>query len=288
MDLATVTLEHRFIIGRRRSRPVINLCAGAAVAAMIEQKNIELSCVHEWHITESLSTVYARHPSSRNLYGHICTKTIAVLHGVIQVSWTARYQTLPGQSDLKVADGIIKLFTDFPRVPLISKQTKQTEAIYCVNDTKSAILLADSQVVDCYHKCCARGRPIIVEWERDARHSAGLSLVRNNAADSGQKIDLREWLNLVSRVTTGHVDVVSSKSPDSLCGRMTSTEGAQLRNLSHPDGPEPPGFNGDLRPWPGHQSNSWRPSDAVPSTRRSPLGDVSFPAVVGSGAMSSA
>ncbi|GBP31375.1 hypothetical protein EVAR_13495_1 [Eumeta japonica] len=24
-------------------------------------------------------------------------------------------------------------------------------------------------------KCCARGRPIIVEWERDARHSAGLS-----------------------------------------------------------------------------------------------------------------
>ncbi|GBP06354.1 hypothetical protein EVAR_4515_1 [Eumeta japonica] len=28
--------------------------------------------------------------------------------------------------------------------------------------------------------CCARGRPIIVEWERDARHSAGLSLVRDN------------------------------------------------------------------------------------------------------------
>ncbi|GBP12004.1 hypothetical protein EVAR_5849_1 [Eumeta japonica] len=28
-------------------------------------------------------------------------------------------------------------------------------------------------------ECCARGRPIIVEWERDARHSAGLSLVRN-------------------------------------------------------------------------------------------------------------
>ncbi|GBP47970.1 hypothetical protein EVAR_40394_1 [Eumeta japonica] len=23
------------------------------------------------------------------------------------------------------------------------------------------------------HECCARGRPIIVEWERDARHSAG-------------------------------------------------------------------------------------------------------------------
>ncbi|GBP18007.1 hypothetical protein EVAR_16952_1 [Eumeta japonica] len=28
------------------------------------------------------------------------------------------------------------------------------------------------------YPCCARGRPIIVEWERDARHSAGLSLVR--------------------------------------------------------------------------------------------------------------
>ncbi|GBP91166.1 hypothetical protein EVAR_67276_1 [Eumeta japonica] len=29
-----------------------------------------------------------------------------------------------------------------------------------------------------FSQCCARGRPIIVEWERDARHSAGLSLVR--------------------------------------------------------------------------------------------------------------
>ncbi|GBP19943.1 hypothetical protein EVAR_11333_1 [Eumeta japonica] len=32
------------------------------------------------------------------------------------------------------------------------------------------------------HECCARGRPIIVEWERDARHSAGLSLVRKKPA----------------------------------------------------------------------------------------------------------
>ncbi|GBP64972.1 hypothetical protein EVAR_36592_1 [Eumeta japonica] len=31
-------------------------------------------------------------------------------------------------------------------------------------------------------KKCARGRPIIVEWERDARHSAGLSLVRTHKA----------------------------------------------------------------------------------------------------------
>ncbi|GBP06467.1 Ubiquitin conjugation factor E4 A [Eumeta japonica] len=37
--------------------------------------------------------------------------------------------------------------------------------------------------------CCARGRPIIVEWERDARHSAGLSLVRESGT----------WANLPAR-----------------------------------------------------------------------------------------
>ncbi|GBP90065.1 hypothetical protein EVAR_99711_1 [Eumeta japonica] len=31
-------------------------------------------------------------------------------------------------------------------------------------------------------RSAARGRPIIVEWERDARHSAGLSLVRMNSS----------------------------------------------------------------------------------------------------------
>ncbi|GBP23037.1 hypothetical protein EVAR_15711_1 [Eumeta japonica] len=40
--------------------------------------------------------------------------------------------------------------------------------------------------------CCARGRPIIVEWERDARHSAGLlSLVRQaiiRGSSSEQKL----------------------------------------------------------------------------------------------------
>ncbi|GBP83240.1 hypothetical protein EVAR_52041_1 [Eumeta japonica] len=30
-------------------------------------------------------------------------------------------------------------------------------------------------ISDVAEQCCARGRPIIVEWERDARHSAGLS-----------------------------------------------------------------------------------------------------------------
>ncbi|GBP29243.1 hypothetical protein EVAR_20606_1 [Eumeta japonica] len=34
--------------------------------------------------------------------------------------------------------------------------------------------------------CCARGRPIIVEWERDARHSAGLSLVRSPIPADGE------------------------------------------------------------------------------------------------------
>ncbi|GBP34106.1 hypothetical protein EVAR_28240_1 [Eumeta japonica] len=34
-------------------------------------------------------------------------------------------------------------------------------------------------LLPCCGTCCARGRPIIVEWERDARHSAGLSLVRD-------------------------------------------------------------------------------------------------------------
>ncbi|GBP49699.1 hypothetical protein EVAR_33453_1 [Eumeta japonica] len=36
--------------------------------------------------------------------------------------------------------------------------------------------------------CCARGRPIIVEWERDARHSAGLSLVRCNKIHCYEKL----------------------------------------------------------------------------------------------------
>ncbi|GBP60642.1 hypothetical protein EVAR_88369_1 [Eumeta japonica] len=48
--------------------------------------------------------------------------------------------------------------------------------LYCdrVFLTPKAFILCD-EFVD---GCCARGRPIIVEWERDARHSAGLSLVR--------------------------------------------------------------------------------------------------------------
>ncbi|GBP56959.1 hypothetical protein EVAR_79095_1 [Eumeta japonica] len=40
-------------------------------------------------------------------------------------------------------------------------------------------------------ECCARGRPIIVEWERDARHSAGLSLVRRRGCDVALPTRLR-------------------------------------------------------------------------------------------------
>ncbi|GBP18215.1 hypothetical protein EVAR_9057_1 [Eumeta japonica] len=40
------------------------------------------------------------------------------------------------------------------------------------------LLSYDKRVRMRQNSCCARGRPIIVEWERDARHSAGLSLVR--------------------------------------------------------------------------------------------------------------
>ncbi|GBP10144.1 Proline--tRNA ligase [Eumeta japonica] len=44
--------------------------------------------------------------------------------------------TLDIVSDEKVADGIIKLVSDFPHVPLTSKQTRQTKANYRVNDTQ--------------------------------------------------------------------------------------------------------------------------------------------------------
>ncbi|GBP71763.1 hypothetical protein EVAR_58860_1 [Eumeta japonica] len=43
--------------------------------------------------------------------------------------------------------------------------------------------------------CCARGRPIIVEWERDARHSAGLSLVRVSTVST--KRDAEAYTHLV-------------------------------------------------------------------------------------------
>ncbi|GBP51238.1 hypothetical protein EVAR_85451_1 [Eumeta japonica] len=56
-------------------------------------------------------------------------------------------------------------------------------------------------------QCCARGRPIIVEWERDARHSAGLSLVRSgNIFDvhvgeaAGELIKDKQIYSIPSRV----------------------------------------------------------------------------------------
>ncbi|GBP06182.1 Lysyl oxidase homolog 2 [Eumeta japonica] len=49
----------------------------------------------------------------------------------------------------------------------------QDVALYHLQCAMEELCLAKSA-----YECCARGRPIIVEWERDARHSAGLSLVR--------------------------------------------------------------------------------------------------------------
>ncbi|GBP03081.1 Glycosyltransferase 25 family member [Eumeta japonica] len=56
-----------------------------------------------------------------------------------------------GGSDVKVAEGIIILVSDFPRVfhsPLPCLFREANKANYRVNNTQNAILLADSQIVD--------------------------------------------------------------------------------------------------------------------------------------------
>ncbi|GBP35426.1 hypothetical protein EVAR_94877_1 [Eumeta japonica] len=55
------------------------------------------------------------------------------------------------------------------------RNAKSRELIRVPRETMFTI---DNESTDPDTRCCARGRPIIVEWERDARHSAGLSLVR--------------------------------------------------------------------------------------------------------------
>ncbi|GBP90573.1 hypothetical protein EVAR_68261_1 [Eumeta japonica] len=42
-------------------------------------------------------------------------------------------------------------------------------------ETYDSLVLGIENLFEAMKVCCARGRPIIVEWERDARHSAGLS-----------------------------------------------------------------------------------------------------------------
>ncbi|GBP66081.1 hypothetical protein EVAR_37543_1 [Eumeta japonica] len=52
-------------------------------------------------------------------------------------------------------------------------------------------------------QCCARGRPIIVEWERDARHSAGLSLVRLVLIKDDNQLPLKRHQGRAVRLLPG-------------------------------------------------------------------------------------
>ncbi|GBP71251.1 Down syndrome cell adhesion molecule homolog [Eumeta japonica] len=54
----------------------------------------------------------------------------------------------------------------------------------------------DGKPVDFTSSSAARGRPIIVEWERDARHSAGLSLVRVTKTESVAENGVKSILNV--------------------------------------------------------------------------------------------
>ncbi|GBP44811.1 hypothetical protein EVAR_75679_1 [Eumeta japonica] len=58
------------------------------------------------------------------------------------------------------------------------------------------------KVTSWWRMCCARGRPIIVEWERDARHSAGLSLVR----------DIERRVKAENKVNGALLAIINSKS----------------------------------------------------------------------------
>ncbi|GBP44995.1 hypothetical protein EVAR_33423_1 [Eumeta japonica] len=81
--------------------------------------------------------------------------------------------------------------------------------------------------------CCARGRPIIVEWERDARHSAGLSLVRAGApaeprAPSGDDASIRDvWKLETFTVLNYRQDALPRPLPARKSGR-TRDDGTGL------------------------------------------------------------
>ncbi|GBP21109.1 hypothetical protein EVAR_11140_1 [Eumeta japonica] len=72
-----------------------------------------------------------------------------------------------------------------PRLTATTKQGHMASATFAVmthyisGRPKKATPRANKKIWLPVKSCCARGRPIIVEWERDARHSAGLSLVRS-------------------------------------------------------------------------------------------------------------
>ncbi|GBP22554.1 hypothetical protein EVAR_84794_1 [Eumeta japonica] len=67
----------------------------------------------------------------------------------------------------------------------------------------------------------ARGRPIIVEWERDARHSAGLSLVRYDSSSFSFSSPVRRALarKLTSTTRSGYVISVLASDPHYLSSR---------------------------------------------------------------------
>ncbi|GBP41937.1 hypothetical protein EVAR_31700_1 [Eumeta japonica] len=109
---------------------------------------------------------------------------------------------------------------------------------------------------DAAQRCCARGRPIIVEWERDARHSAGLSRSAHYAAKQScqplsmtslihwnikrvQKInpnlDLKEALrSTFEKLDNGSYDA-SSIDPDAAQERHLTCAALAWKALGHTD-----------------------------------------------------
>ncbi|GBP84361.1 hypothetical protein EVAR_87512_1 [Eumeta japonica] len=69
---------------------------------------------------------------------------------------------------------------------LAKRQNVTTSILSLRIEKRDLILCKSSHTDELLRECCARGRPIIVEWERDARHSAGLSLVRYDESSTNK------------------------------------------------------------------------------------------------------
>ncbi|GBP46917.1 Histone H2B.3 [Eumeta japonica] len=90
-------------------------------------------------------------------------------------------------------------------------------------------------------KCCARGRPIIVEWERDARHSAGLSLsfdvvTSKNISKSNKKYKRKEsYVIYIYKVLKQvHPDTgISSKAMSIMNSFVNERIAAEACRLAH-------------------------------------------------------
>ncbi|GBP79064.1 hypothetical protein EVAR_58732_1 [Eumeta japonica] len=120
--------------------------------------NIKLSTLGQYELGRQMSGVTNSMTTSRT-NGLMCS----LRHG-----WVANL------SEPAVAPGVERFLSEHERV-------SESEVIAKFKDERhrrtsfAKALCALKQLM-----CCARGRPIIVEWERDARHSAGLSLVRSS------------------------------------------------------------------------------------------------------------